>query len=126
MSSPVSSAQPRYELVNVKPGYVIIEQARHSGAARSYFSADLLVPKEEYREGDEVWCYSTSAQASQFDVRDNVGGTVTGFPELLGLLYWGACDPASDLYRMGEMRTGTASRSTSPSPTKHPRQGEDG
>jgi hypothetical protein len=95
--------RPRYELVHITPGYVIIEQARHSGAARSYFCAEAVEPKEEYREGDDFWRFVTSAQSFRFDIRDSVEGTVTEFPELLGLLYWGACDPTSELYRIGEL-----------------------
>jgi hypothetical protein len=95
--------RPRYELVNITPGYVIIEQARHSGVARSYFCAEAVEPKEEYREDGEFWHFVSSAQSFRFDIRDNVEGTTTAFPELLGLLYWAACEPTSELYRIGEL-----------------------
>jgi len=99
----MTAVRPRYELVHITPGYVIIEQARNSGAARSYFCAEAVEPKEEYREGDEFWHFVTSAQSFRFDIRDTVEDKVTEFSELLGLLYWAACEPTSDLYRIGEL-----------------------
>lgn len=98
-----AGARPRYQMVNVQPGYVIIEKERFSGAARSYFSAEPVPPKEEYAEGRQVWSYAGMAQSFQFDVRDSAGGTVTSFRELLGLLYYGCCRADSDVYRLGAL-----------------------
>ena len=41
----------RYEMVNVRPGYLMIEQENHTLARRSYFVAERTPPLEEYREG---------------------------------------------------------------------------
>jgi hypothetical protein len=94
---------PRYELADVQPGYVIIEREMYSKAARSYFSAEPVPPKEPYREGSQVWSFWEMAQSFRFSVRDNVTGKVVKFDELLGLMYYACCDPASDLYRIGEL-----------------------
>jgi hypothetical protein len=93
----------RYQMVNVRPGYVIIEQERFTHAERAWFSAEDVPPKEEYREGDKVWKYSDMAQSFQFDVRDNDTGEVAQFPELLGLLYAGCCKKNSDIYTIGDL-----------------------
>ncbi len=98
-----ADAGPRYRMVNVQPGYVIIEKERFSGAARSYFSAEPTPPKEEYVEGRQVWSYAGMAQSFQFDVRDGATGAVTCFRELLGLLYYGCCRTDSDVYRLGAL-----------------------
>jgi hypothetical protein len=90
-------------MANVQPGYVIVEHARFSGAARSYFSAEPAPPKEEYAEGGEVWCFSGVAQSFQFDVRDTSTGVLTPFRELLGLLYYGCCHEDSDIHRLGTL-----------------------
>jgi hypothetical protein len=90
-------------MVNVRPGYVIIEREMFSRAVRSYFAAEPSPPKEEYREGNQVWKYSAMAQSFQFDIRDNQTGEVTPLRELLGLTYFACCRPDSDLYRIGEI-----------------------
>jgi hypothetical protein len=93
----------RYELVNIQPGYVIIEREMYTKAARSYFSPEPVPPKEPYREGAQVWASWETAQSFRFAVRDNVTGAVVKFDELLGLLYYACCKPDSDLYRIGEL-----------------------
>jgi hypothetical protein len=90
-------------MVNVQPGYVIVERERFSGAARSYFSGEPVPPKEEYTEGKQVWSFSGMAQSFQFDIRDTSTGTVTPFRELLGLLYYGCCKEESDIHRLGAL-----------------------
>ncbi|HVP40237.1 MAG TPA: hypothetical protein VMS93_13750 [Candidatus Saccharimonadales bacterium] len=96
-----AQSQPRYEMVNVQMGYVVVEQERFSRAARAYFSAEPVPPKEEYWEGKQVWSYAGMGQSFQFDVRDRGTGVVTPFRELLGLLYYACCKPESDAHRMG-------------------------
>ncbi len=93
----------RYEMVNVRPGYVIVERDLFSSAVRSYFSAEPVPPKDEYREGNRIWKYSGMAQSFQFDVRDNTTGEVVKFRELLGLVYYGSSPENSDLHRIGEI-----------------------
>ena len=94
---------PRYELADVQPGYVIIEREMYSKAARSYFSAEPVPPKEPYREGSQVWSFWDTAQSFRFSVRDNQTGEVVRFDEMLGLVYYGCSDPDGDLYRIGEL-----------------------
>ncbi len=94
---------PRYELTDIQPGYVIIEREMHTKAARSYFSPEPVPPKEPYREGTHVWSFWETAQSLRFSVRDNVTGETVRFDEMLGLLYYGCCNPDSELYRIGEL-----------------------
>jgi hypothetical protein len=93
----------RYEMVNKRPGYVIVEHEVHSRAMRSYFSAEPAPPIEEYREGPQIWKYSGMAQTVHFDIRDTETGEVTAFDELLGLVSYTACRKTSDIYRLGEL-----------------------
>lgn len=96
-------ARPRYEMVNVRPGHVVIEQGMKTGRRRSYFSAEPVAPVEEYWEGAEMWTFTDAAQSMQFDARDTVTGATVPFTELLGLLYWGCCPEDSVLHRIGEI-----------------------
>jgi hypothetical protein len=90
-------------MVDVRPGYLVIEQEAHTLRKRSYFVAESHPPREEYREGTEFWKPFETAQTFQFDVRDNRSGEVTSFRELLGLAYYACCKPDSDIHRMGEL-----------------------
>lgn len=94
---------PRFEMVNVRPGYVIVEKEVFSQACRSYFSAEPVPPKEEYWEGKQIWKTVGQAQSFRFDIRDNQTGGVHTFDEMLGLLYFACCPPHSDIYRIGEV-----------------------
>ncbi len=97
------STRPRYELTDIEPGYVIIEREMYSHAARSYFSAEPVPPKEPYREGSKVWSFWEMAQSFRFSVRDHLTGAKVAFNEMLGLLYYACASKDSDLYRIGEL-----------------------
>lgn len=93
----------RYEMVNVRPGHLMIEQENHTLSRRSYFVAERTPPMEEYREGNRFWKPQAAAQTFQFDVRDTVTGEVVSFGELAGLLYYACCARESTVYRMGDL-----------------------
>jgi hypothetical protein len=93
----------RYEMVNIRPGYVIVERDLFSSAVRSFFSAEPVPPKEEYREGNRIWKYSGMAQSFQFDVCDNSSGEIIKFRELLGLVYYGSTAEESVIHQVGEI-----------------------
>jgi len=96
-----ASAGVRYQMVNVRPGHVIIEHEQRGQRARAYFSDEPLPPIEEYREGATTWHYSGTAQSFQFDVRDNETGEVVSFKELLGLLYYACAKEGSPIRELG-------------------------
>lgn len=91
----------RYEMVNVRPGYLMIEQENHTLARRSYFAAERTPPLEEYREGNQFWKPQEAAQTFQFDVKDTETGEVVPFGELVGLLYYACCAKNSTVYQVG-------------------------
>jgi hypothetical protein len=96
-------AKSRYQMINVRPGHVIVEHDLLSRAVRSYFSDEPVPPVEEYREGKRIWQYAGMAQSFQFDVRDLTSGEVMTFKELLGLLYYGCTKEDSVIYKVGEL-----------------------
>lgn len=93
----------RYQMVNVRPGHIIVEHDILSRAVRSYFSDEPVPPVEEYREGKRIWQFVGMAQSFQFDVRDQQTTETIPFRELLGLLYYGCCKEESDIRRIGEL-----------------------
>jgi hypothetical protein len=90
-------------MVNVRPGYVMVEHEVFSKAHRSYFSAEAVAPVEEFREGPKIWKFSGMAQSFQFDIRDAETGEVTTFDDLLGLVPYSGCREDSDIHRLGEL-----------------------
>ena len=98
------TATKRFEMVNVRPGYLVIEQEEHTLARRSYFVAEPTPPWEEYREGKiQFWRPREAAQTFQFDVRDTGTGEVVPFGEMAGLLYYACCAKDSVVYQLGEL-----------------------
>jgi hypothetical protein len=101
----MNGAKPghRYDMVNVRPGYVIVEHEVFSKQMRSYFSPEAVPPVEEYREGPKIWKFSGMAQSFQFDLCDRTTGQVTKFDDLLGLAPYSGCPADSDVYRLGDL-----------------------
>jgi len=93
----------RYQMVNVEPGYIIVEHDLFSRAARSYFTTEPPLPREEYREGRHTWRATGMGQSFRFDIRDNNSGEVISFRELLGLLYYAVCSEDSEIRRIGRL-----------------------
>ena len=93
----------RYEMINIRQGYIVVEHEIFSHAMRSYFSTESTVPKEEYREDEKVWKYSGTAQSFRFEIKDHQTGEVIPFNELLGLMYFDNCKPDSDIHKIGEL-----------------------
>lgn len=94
---------PRYEMVNVRTGYIVVEHELKSKAMRCWFSAEPSPPVEEYREGASIWKFSATAQSFRFDILERETGEVTPFDELLGLVFWGSCRRDGDVWRIGEL-----------------------
>jgi hypothetical protein len=99
----MAEATRRYEMVNVRPGFLMIEQESHTRRRRSYFVAEPRPPWEEYREGNDFWKPQEAAQTFQFDVKDTTTGEVVAFPELVGLLYYGCAEAESPVRRIGDL-----------------------
>ena len=97
------SARCRYEMVNIQSGYIIVEHDLFSRAARSYFTTEPPLPREEYREGHHTWRAAGMGQSFRFDVRDNGTGEIISFKELLGLLYYAVCNQDTEIYRIGQL-----------------------
>lgn len=98
-----SAPHHRYEMINTRPGYLVVEHEVFSRRMRSYFSADPVPPIEEYREGAEIWKFSGLAQSFQFDLREVDTGRVIRFDDLLGLVPHTSCPPDTDLFQLGEI-----------------------
>jgi hypothetical protein len=93
----------RYEMVDVRPGYIVVEHELQSKAMRAYFSPDPVAPIEEYREGNRIWQHTATAQSLRFSIRDTLTREVTPFDELLGLAFYGSCEKGSEVWEIGDL-----------------------
>jgi hypothetical protein len=93
----------RYERVNVRPGFVTIEQGRFGRKHRAYFSEGPTPDREEYREGSEEWKHVCDAQSIRYDLKDTRTGEIVRLDELLGLLYYASARPGSALHGLGSL-----------------------
>jgi hypothetical protein len=93
----------RYDMVNVRPGYIVVEHEVQSKAMRAYFSPDPVAPIEEYREGNRTWKHTATAQSIRFSIRDARTGEVASFDELLGLAFYGSCPKGSEVWEIGDL-----------------------
>jgi hypothetical protein len=93
----------RYDMVNVRPGYIVVEHEIQSKAMRAYFSSDPVAPVEEYREGNRIWTHTATAQSVRFSIRDTRTGEVVSFDELLGLAFYGSCPKGSEVWEIGDL-----------------------
>lgn len=96
-------AKLRYEMTNVQPGWIVVEEERFSHEARAYFHPGPNPPVEEYREEGRFWKSTPAAQSFRFDLRDAANGEVIPYPELLGLIYWASSGPDSEIHQIGDM-----------------------
>ncbi|MFH1263027.1 MAG: hypothetical protein V1495_06240 [Pseudomonadota bacterium] len=96
----------RYERVNARPGFVVIEEEGGTGRHRAYFAEGSTAPREDYQEGGRRWSHVADAQSVRFDLRDTRTGEVTKLDELLGLMYFASAKPGSDFHKIGELALG--------------------
>ena len=93
----------RYEMVDARPGYIVVEHELKSKAMRVYFAPDPVAPVEGYREGNRIWQHTATAQSLRFSIRDTETGELTPFDELLGLAFYGSCPKGSEVWEIGDL-----------------------
>jgi len=86
------SCTHHWDMINIRPGFIITEKCFHCSKISTYFSFEERPPLEEYREGDHFWNVVESAQSIRFDLMCGKCGTLVEFEELSGLLMCTGCD----------------------------------
>jgi hypothetical protein len=88
----MSKCQHRWEMTNVRFGFVAFEKCFHCNGVRTFFSAEEFPHLgEEYREEDHFWTRVENAQSLRFDLRCSKCGRVVDYTELMGLLHCVGC-----------------------------------
>ena len=81
------SSKRKWEMINIRTGYIIYESSYPNSYTRCYFSEEEVEPVEEYKEGEEFWKFAGSAQSVRYDLKDAVTGEVVELKELLGIMF---------------------------------------
>jgi len=89
------ACQHRWEMRDVRFGFVAFEKCFHCNRLRSSFSPEQWpYLGDEYREGDCYWSRVENAQSFRFTLRCQRCGESRPFDELMGLLHCTGCDPS--------------------------------
>ena len=87
-----------WNMTNTRFGFIVVEKCYHCKQERSYFAAEHIPPKEEYREGEHFWDYLGSAQSFQFSLKCRKCGLEIPFDDVLGLMMCSGCTPDCDAH----------------------------
>lgn len=74
-------------MADVRSGYLVVEGCYHCGARTSFFSDEVGVPVDEYKEGAHRWEYLSSAQAVAFNLRCTLCGHTVDLSDMAGLKF---------------------------------------
>lgn len=94
----MSECQHRWEMTNVRFGFVVFEKCFHCSQVRTYFSTEQVsILGDKYREGDHFWSRVENAQSFRFDLRCTRCNSLEKFDDLMGLLHCTSCMPECEI-----------------------------
>ena len=64
----MSTCNHKWEMADIRSGYLVIEGCPRCGGRSASFSADVIVPMDERQEGEHFWVYLGSSQAAKFNL----------------------------------------------------------
>lgn len=85
------SCKHQWEMVNIRPGYILTETCHKCQLVSSYFSFEDYPPFEEYKDGEHFWNVMDSAQSVSFDLICKECNTLVSFNELSSLMLCTGC-----------------------------------
>ncbi len=89
MQNPTCKHQ--WEMVNIRPGYILTETCHKCQLVSSYFSFEDYPPFEEYKDGEHFWNVMDSVQSVSFDLRCKECNILVSFNELSSLMLCTGC-----------------------------------
>ncbi len=87
----MSNCQHKWEMTNIKFGFIVFEKCNHCKKLRTYFSQ--MVVGEDYREGNCLWQCVENAQSFIFDLKCQICGRLEKFDDIMGFMYCTGCLP---------------------------------
>ncbi|MCK4821910.1 hypothetical protein KA005_39455 [bacterium] len=94
----MTKCQHRWEMTNIRFGFIVFEKCFHCNGLRTYFSEeDNPILGDRYREGDCQWTRVENAQSFMFDLKCKECNRVEKFDDLMGLMHCTGCLPDCEL-----------------------------
>lgn len=94
-----------WQICNEQSGYLIVEGCYNCNGRISFFSEEVVPPKDDYKEGKHYWSYETSYQAMKFDLRCSKCGNEVHLKDVMALMLCNRCDPECKVYQEGEKQS---------------------
>ena len=96
----MSTCNHKWEMADIRPGYLVIEGCPRCGGRSASFSADVIVPMDERQEGDHFWVYLGSSQAVKFNLKCVECGNLVDLDDVMGLMMSTCDDPQCDVVKI--------------------------
>lgn len=96
----------RWEVADLRNGYLVVEGCFHCGGRLSFFSAEPVPPVDEYREGEHFWAYMGGYQASRFNLACRKCDEKRELSEVMALMMCMACDPECEVAKLMKREAG--------------------
>ncbi len=92
----------KWEMKNVRAGYLVIEGCYHCRNRISFFSEEAAPPIDDYQEGEHFWSHLADYQATQFDLKCEACGDEVSLKDVMALMLCMRCSPDCRVYRAAE------------------------
>ena len=90
----------KWEMTNIKNGYLVVEGCSHCGNRNSFFSEGPVPPVDNYKEGEHFWTYFGSFQASKFDLKCEKCAMIVPMNDVTALMSCMMCDPDCGVFKL--------------------------
>lgn len=92
----------KWEMADIRYGYLVVEGCTRCKARSSFFSTEVVAPKDEYQEGEHFWTYFGSSQAVKFNFKCTKCGKTTKLDDMVGLMMSTCEDPQCNVARIAK------------------------
>jgi hypothetical protein len=97
----MGSCKHKWEMADIRYGYLVIEGCPKCGGRSSFFSEEPVPPVDEYREGDHFWIYMGSSQALKFNFKCTKCKRLVNLEDMMGLMMSTCEDPQCKVAQIG-------------------------
>jgi hypothetical protein len=97
----MSNCKHKWEMADIRYGYLVVEGCPKCGGRSSFFSEEFVPPVDEYREGDHFWIYLGSSQAVKFNLKCTKCKRLVNLDDMMGLMMSTCNDPQCKVAQIG-------------------------
>ena len=100
----MSTCKHKWEMADIRPGYLIIEGCPRCGGRSASFSPDVIVPMDERQEGEHFWVYLGSSQAVKFNLKCVACGELVDLDDVMGLMMSTCEEPECEVAKIAQKK----------------------